>query len=234
MATTFKKFLAEESGGWITDKSEAVKWIADREVGFSHLMTDERLEQVSHDMFSINRPDGAQWKNCWPIHITASGSKLRVKFKETASFSIRGPLRTLEGCPEIVHSDFRVDSDNLTSFQYAPRIINGDAVFSGLHLQSLEGISDIIDEIHGTISLSLHIKSGGLGLVLIKGLISIHGPNPLSHDMHGGEQGSWKNGWNKPWEAAVKIINPYLGRPNDIFECQNELIEAGLEEFAKL
>lgn len=36
------------------------------------------------------------------------------------------------------------------------------------------------------------------------------------------------------WERAMTIIQKYVGRPNAIFDCQSELIEAGLEDYAQL
>lgn len=79
-------------------------------------------------------------------------------------------------------------------------------------IESLEGISDLIDKCWDGISIDcMKVKRGGLGLLLIK-------------------SGEWfLNNITEPFE----IIEKYSGTDN-IIECQSELIEAGYEDYAVL
>lgn len=125
-------------------------------------------------------------------------------------------LTTLEGAPKEIPTYFHCYNNKLTSLQYAPRIIGSSFNGGDNPITSLEGISDIIDSVEefDIWSSTKHITSGGIGLILIENLKNIRLPvdNMIAED----------------------IIRYYLGKPNDIFDCQNELIEAGFEEYAKL
>jgi hypothetical protein len=80
-------------------------------------------------------------------------------------------------------------------------------------LTSLEGVHKIIKKIGGAFYCwGSPIKTGGIGLILIEGLTRIRSDQP-----------------------AFKIINRYLGQgKKGLLRCQDELIEAGYEEFARL
>lgn len=90
------------------------------------------------------------------------------------------------------------------------------------HIASLEGIADRIpamrldetEEQRIYYSFS-KITRGGLGLLLIENLQAIY---ELATRL----------------SPPFQIIEKYLGRPDDIFECQAELIENGYEEFTVL
>lgn len=107
----------------------------------------------------------------------------------------------------------------VTSTQFS-----GNLSLRGNHLTSLIGIDGIADEIRGHLDLrDCPISKGGLELLLIKELKSLR----------------FSTAPTKQTEALAKqaealaIISAYLGK-DDIYGCQNELIEKGLEEFAEL
>lgn len=127
-----------------------------------------------------------------------------------------------------VNGDFKCLQAPLSTFEGFPKIIRGDCVLGSPNsskITSLVGINNVVEFIGpiGRASKRLarftapfsKITEGGLGLVLIDGKFTFES---LGYDL----------------PSAFEIIQRYLGRPDDIFHCQNELIEAGLEEYAKL
>jgi hypothetical protein len=102
------------------------------------------------------------------------------------------------------------------------KTINGDCNIMGLNLQSLEGIgTKYFTEINGKLSLSASSQSNILGLLKIKNLRGIS----LMTGDHFYTENSKK---------AFSIVMKHFGQCSDIIDCQDELIEAGLKEFAKL
>lgn len=102
---------------------------------------------------------------------------------------------------------------DVSSFDGFPKIIKSSLVFGkDCNLVSLKGIHKHISEISGSISIfTPKVQSHFLGILKIKGCKSILIDN----------------------KAVENIINKYLPE-GDILDCQDELIEAGLEEYAKL
>jgi hypothetical protein len=143
-------------------------------------------------------------------------------------------LTSLEGAPSVVNGDFYCYSNNLTSLEGAPSVMNGvfycynnkltslagaPSVVKGVFncsynkLKSLAGIHKIIKEIHGIAYFRNNpIKSNVLGLMRIKGLTKVYLDN----------------------KQVMGILNKYLKGDRDIIKCQSELLDAGLEEYAKL
>lgn len=143
-------------------------------------------------------------------------------------------LTTIKGSPKRVIGYFDCSNNDLTSLEGAPKEVIRDFHGSSNYLKSLEGISSIIGldvncstnqltnlkDIHKMITKmngdfycwSNPIESHVLGLLLIPGLKRIRGGM------------SW-----------CDILNRYIGKGRaGLIECQNELIEAGLEEYAQL
>lgn len=81
---------------------------------------------------------------------------------------------------------------------------------------SLVGINDDLKQVTEMFFNFNKVNVGGIGLILIKGLKYIHQSND-------GEL-----------IEPFKIIEKYLGKPDEIFECQMELIEAGYKAYAQL
>lgn len=133
-------------------------------------------------------------------------------------FSCQGnKLTNLKGAPEKVYGNFNcVENFKLASLEGAPKKILGDFDCYSTDLTSLKDIHKHIEMIDGEANFNNNeIDREVLGVLLIKNLQSI------SLDA----------------QKVEKIINKYL--PNTrgmeaVFECQEELIEAGFEEYAQL
>jgi hypothetical protein len=142
-------------------------------------------------------------------------SKLPVKFGKVGGyFSCSfNKLTSLEGAPSSVGDYFVCSNNRLTSLEGAPREVHGYFSCAKNKITSLEGIHKIFKIISGGFyCVGNPITSGGIGLILIEGLKGIH------TDHH-----------------AFTIIRKYLGQgKKGLLLCQDELVEAGYEEYAKL
>jgi hypothetical protein len=147
-----------------------------------------------------------------------------------------GDLMTLKGCPTLVDGDFFVDhnqlaslvggptavglhvtvsgNEQLSSLEGAPQQIGGKLYLQALpNLKSLQNIHKSIKQINGVIDLTgTPIQSNVLGLLMIKKLPSVKMDN----------------------KKVMEIINKHLAADRDIHQCQEELLEAGLANFARL
>lgn len=90
----------------------------------------------------------------------------------------------------------------------------------------LQGPRAKVDET-GTMRIPAYIKSHILGLILIKELkrVVLYGGAKWGEHRPEGELRS---------EAAIAILNKHLKGDRDVHACQEELLEAGLGEYAKL
>lgn len=160
------------------------------------------------------------------VDISAAGlSRLPVQFEEVTGNFIcsRNSLVSLAGCPRRVVRHFDCSMNNLDTLDYCPEEVGANFICKDNDITSLIGISDKIKTL-GFILLAPvrfyitfeKIKTGGLGLLLIDKLNIIEDEN------------------SKIDYGPAGIINKYLGHPDRIFECQEELIEAGFEEYAQL
>lgn len=126
-------------------------------------------------------------------------------------------LKSLLGSPTICDGNFMCQSNKLTTLEFVPSKIKGSMHCEDNNITSFEGISDLVQEIDGFVGADFHkIKSGGIGLMLIPGVKGFLMPNGTS------------------LPDPFRIIEGYLQQPAKIFDCQNELIAAGFEEYAKL
>lgn len=128
-------------------------------------------------------------------------------------FGYENELTSLKGAPKKVDGAFNVNDNKLTSLEGMPEIINGDLSFNNNRITSLKDIHKFIKHINDTIfCINNPIESHVLGLLLIPGLKRISSGT------------TWSN-----------ILNKYVGKGRaGLIDCQNELLDAGLEEFAQL
>ena len=123
-------------------------------------------------------------------------------------------LTSLEGAPSRVDGNFSCAYSKLTSLEGAPSHVGGDFYCHNNKLTSLKDVHKHIAEIKGIFyALDNPINSHVLGLLLIKGVTEVRLDN----------------------EQVTEIINRHLGKGRaGMLMAQEELIEAGLEEFAQL
>ncbi len=125
-------------------------------------------------------------------------------------------LTTLEGAPTSVGGTFWCMQNLLTTLEGAPTSVGGTFHCGDNQLTSLVGVHRHLKRIDSTLVIPCTIESGGIGLILVEGLEFI--------GTHAGAV-----------QPAFKIINRYLGQGmKGVLRCQEELHDAGLEEFARL
>ena len=130
-------------------------------------------------------------------------------------------LTSLKGCPEEINGIFDCSfNKNLTSIEFGPKIVNGDYRCNCCNLTSLHNIHKYTQQISNKFFCGGNtIKSHMLGLLLIKDLKEV---------------ACYKD--DIMYEPA-QIINKYLKQPMSkqrMFDCQEELIQAGFKEYAQL
>jgi hypothetical protein len=167
----------------------------------------------------------------WHGDFRCNGQKLTSlegspKSVDNGDFKVNDNLLTsLEHAPESVAGGFDCENNNLTSLEFSPRKVVGPYFCGGNLFSSLEGIHKHIESIGGYFiggpSTSKHhkvqITSHILGLLRIKGVTQVDINHP----------------------EVEEIINKFLPmNPSDerknMIECQQELIEAGFDEYAQL
>ena len=128
-------------------------------------------------------------------------------------------IKNLDGGPKVLNGTLFVEEcDNFESLSGTIEEVYPHETFIEAinidgcpKLKSLKDIHKHFKVIKGEFSCSSDIESNVLGLLKIKGLTKVWFPN----------------------QQACKIINKYLPE-GDILECQDELIDANLSDFAKL
>lgn len=122
-------------------------------------------------------------------------------------------LKSLNGAPKIVKGAFNCGGNMLTSLEGVPKQIDGIFDCSYNKLTNLKDIHKMITKIGGSIFCHKNpIQSHVLGLLLIPGIRRIFS-----------------------FDAWAPILNKHLGTGRKgMLNCQNDLIEVGLEEYAQL
>ena len=123
-------------------------------------------------------------------------------------------LTSLEGAPSEVDGDFNCSRNELTSLKGAPSEVGGSFVCYRNQLTSLKDIHKQIHRIDGYLDVSgCPIKSHVLGVLKIKDLKEIKIGN----------------------KQVQTILNKYLPveSASDIVDCQEELFQADLDEYAQ-
>lgn len=177
-------------------------------------------------------------------------SKLMVKLTEVdgnLSFS-NGSPSSMENFPHTINGALLIEGQDLTSLKGCPKIINGSLY---LRYNKIAKIDDFPTSVDGSIDLSnnqitslvgIHryfknylgwkiylghnpIEEGIIGLLLIQGL----NKQKIIWSEGGGYYYSHK------LKDAVEILNKYWGKGRaGVMECQEEMIDAGLDKFAEL
>ena len=154
------------------------------------------------------------------IGLSINGAKVEPEAQRTkwgASFNcnMKG-LTSLEGAPLEVGQDFTCNYNQLTSLKHAPKHVGWK--FECIHDNLLTSLKDVHKHIKSTSLLSARnnpIKSHVLGVLLIKDCVS------FSID-------------NKEVQNIILKYLPNIRGHKAVAECQDELIEADLDEYAQL
>ena len=129
---------------------------------------------------------------------------------------------SLYGCPKIVKGDLDLVTNNIKVLTGISSKIYGHLWLSHNPIESLKDIHKQIKYIKGKIFLrGCPIKSHVLGLLSVDGLQGVNILNTDTSDLG----------------RAMSIINKYLQKPfstDRIYDCQDELIEADLEDYAQM
>ena len=134
------------------------------------------------------------------------------KVSATFSCNRNKRLTSLIGGPEEVGGHYSCRSCDLTSLEGAPKKISGSFYCDGnKRLTSIAGIHKRIKEIEGIFRCDSDLSGPVLGLLKIKKLRKV-----VLKD-----------------QELTAILNKYLPE-GDLIDCQQELIDAGYEEQAKL
>lgn len=128
-------------------------------------------------------------------------------------------LTTLNGCPEVIDGRFECKGNKLTSLEGAPAIVHGSFYMNNNPITSLKDIHHHVKRIDGVLSLrGCYIESHILGLLLI---------------------GNLRHVVMDTTEVLMRIgdiLNQYIpsNGMESVLLCQEELINAGFEEYAQL
>ena len=164
-----------------------------------------------------------------------SVADLGIDYKGGGFYCYNNNLTSLEGTPSHVDGGFNCSNNELTSLVDAPSHVGGIFYCSNNNLTSLEGAPSRVDgyfncsnneltslkDVHKHIAeikgifyaIENPIESHVLGLLLIKGITEVRLDN----------------------KQVKEILNRHLGKWRaGMLMAQEELIEAGLEEFAQL
>ena len=157
----------------------------------------------------------------WPGDFNCGNNKLTSL--EGAPASVGGyfycayiELTSLDGAPSSVGGYFNCGNNKLTSLKGAPASVGADFVCYNNQLTSLEGIHKILKSMNGTFYANENpLKSHVLGLLLVKGCKEVGLDN----------------------KVVEEVLNRYL--PNTrgnkaLLECQSELLDLDLEDWAQL
>ncbi len=206
---------------------------------------DFKFNEIFGD-FNVSQSGLTSLKNlpveCYGLNISSN----RIgSLKDLPTKIVKGPfncagmnLTSLEGSPEKILGAFNCIVNKLENLKGGPKVGVVDYFCKENQLTSLEGICEnmfglycmhnkltSLAGIHKLIKSVVHIDissniivEGGIGLILIKNLESVE------TSMCG-----------KRFKDAIKIISKYFNQGKvGLLACQEELEQAGLDEFAKL
>lgn len=181
-------------------------------------LTDEQVLQWVKDNNGYSDAPDFNSKN--EIDIVATPNATYYVPPEFGTFALIDSAMALTKLPVTFGSVkvFNVARSSIESFEGFPHTVARYVDISKTKITSLVGISDVFKRLDTIYLNECAIRKGGIGLLLIPGLTYIHFTG-----MTGGRK------------QAFEIISKYLNQHEDgLFECQTELIEEGLEEFAEL
>ena len=132
-------------------------------------------------------------------------------------------LTSLEGMAEIVALSANLGNTSISEedFKYLPKKMTNLRINDCQNIKSISSLHKYVQEISRIISIThLNLEGGLLGLLKIKGL--------QTYQYGFKEEGKLAK--------ALEIIDEFLPvkSDSDLFDCQEKLMDAGLEEYARI
>ena len=127
-------------------------------------------------------------------------------------------INSLEGCPETARY-FSCSRNPLTSFEHTPKNVKSFSAVEMPNITSLKGFDKIVKKAESVYFNKTPLVSNVLCLLNIEGLQEI--------------TIAWGKGSPDLFKAQA-ILRDALKNGKDIFDCQEQMLDAGLEDFAKL
>lgn len=166
------------------------------------------------DLFKKQRPKEAENVHLPGMKLTELQSKFLPEHSRGYCDVSNNRLTSLEGCPKSVTTWFDASRNQLTSLEGIPPIMDDFCAILNNKLTNLHNIHKLISFTHmGFINAEGNpIVSHILGAFKVKNITNLYIDN----------------------KQVSKIVNRHLRGDRDILACQQELIEAGFEEYAQL
>lgn len=218
------KFLAEESH-MLKTKEEVLAWLKEYNK-FGGASSVDSITISSNLVIDI--------RGGFRLSSRADIVRLPVKFgtiKGSFKLKYNGELISIEGCPNKVMGEFWcTDNHKLKSLKGAPKEVEGDVFISNNAFKDLHDIHKYLPMIKGEIYIDKGIESHVLGLLMIKGLKYI---NVIS--MTADTEDAIEDDTLGTHQKVFTILNRHLPASREnVFEAQEELIDAGYPDYAKL
>lgn len=173
--------------------------------------------------------------------------KLKLQFSDIyGEVSVLASLTSFEGFPRNINpflSTSKTDQKNryprslsfvveqkITSFDHCTEMFGSSIDLSMCKSLRFSRVHEHIKELRGGIGITGQYVGPLLSLLLIKGMKKLGSATGMTH---GPIFGTWPDRNARTHEAAT-IINDHINGDKDIMECQEELIQHGLNEYAKL
>lgn len=227
---TFKEFLKEDTtlNWFLTDRKEIEKLLnlkiprnpfSGRNEGY----VNDKLEFISSDVARIVLTDKQMLKIGGKLYLPCQFATIVRKGGWGLEFRVQGDIGSLKGLPETMGSPLDINANSVV-FDYFPRIIHDQIYFGDdtTGLSTLTGIGKVAGTVD-SIFLNKSIKSNVLGLLKFKFAENIVDCICCSGSMT-----------ITPLSTTCEIMSRHAHGDADLLDCQEELIKAGLKEFAKL
>lgn len=132
-------------------------------------------------------------------------------------------ISSMHGGPDKIEDQYNLGFNYLSTFDYAPSFVGGTVSLNGNSFSHLHNIHKHFKHIGQLLHCErMTIRSHVLGIMLIEGLQGVRFSCPQSKML------------NQKLLQVQEIINKHLKGARDIHECQQELIDVGLPEYARL
>jgi hypothetical protein len=155
--------------------------------------------------------------------------------KVDGEYNCRGnELTSLEGAPKVLYYRFICCENNLTSLKGGPKAVSGRYLANANKISSLEGFPNRVGGAFNCRKNKLTSLEGIHNHVKHIGDIFYLADNPITSHVLGLMLIGKMSMVELDNKQVQEIINKHLAGDRDVFECQQELMEAGLDDFAQL